>query len=42
MATKRKTTKAKKRKVTPCSKCKPFSVTPARNSKGQFTKRRKK
>lgn len=41
MATKRKATKAKKRKVTPCSQCKPFSVTPARDSQGRFKKRKR-
>ena len=42
MVTKRKTTKGKKRKVTPCTSCKPFKVTPARDSQGRFKKRRKK
>ncbi len=43
MATKRKPAKkTKKRKVTPCSKCKPFSVTPARDSSGRFKKRGKR
>ena len=36
--TMKKKTKAKK-KVTPCAKCKAFTVTPARNSKGRFTRK---
>jgi hypothetical protein len=28
--------KPKKRKVTPCRKCAPFSVTPARDAAGRF------
>jgi hypothetical protein len=42
MATKRKPAKPKKRKVSPCTSCKPFKVTPARDSSGRFKKRRKK
>ena len=39
MATKKTKTKSKPKKVTPCAKCKAFSVTPARNSKGRFAKK---
>lgn len=37
----KKTTKAKaKKKVTPCTRCKAFTVTPARNSRGLFVKKK--
>lgn len=37
MATKKPTkAKAENKKVTPCKKCKAFTVTPARNSRGRF------
>ena len=34
--------KAKAKKVTPCTKCKAFTVTPARNSRGLFVATRSK
>lgn len=33
---------AKKKKVTPCTSCKAFSVTPARNSRGLFVAKKSK
>lgn len=36
------TKKPKKKKVTPCTRCKAFSVTPARNSLGLFVATKKK
>lgn len=36
------TKKPKKKKVTPCTRCKAFSVTPARNSRGLFVATKKK
>jgi len=37
----KKSTKAKpKKKVTPCTKCKAFTVTPARNSRGLFVRQK--
>lgn len=39
MATKKPKPKAAKKKVTPCAKCKAFTVTPARNSRGRFARK---
>jgi hypothetical protein len=42
MATKKPKARKAKKKVTPCTHCKSFSVTPARNSRGLFVATKKK
>jgi len=43
MSTKKTTKpKAKKAKVTPCTHCKTFTVSPARNSRGMFVAKKSK